>query len=240
MSAKEKNHQHQGFVVAVFLLLFLCRGGVLGADQFVWVPQQAAERAASILERGSIVRHFCEPCGDTTWREEEVSKVQTKESEWDDDSFEIILNGTAIDLAYTYIETDGGWLNLALMLDLDASDVSRKLDGEVYREEVGINDPCESPRSTHEALQCAQAEFDAADAELNRVYAEAMKILDEPRRSRLRDAQRAWLPYRDACAEFEASLFEGGTMAPVLRISEKADLTRKRTEELREIIELGE
>jgi len=224
-----------------FMVLSLALGvsGLVSADQYMWVPKVAADRAASMMERGTIVRHFCEPCGDTKWREEKVRDVRVEESEWHD-SFEIVLNGDGIDLAYTYIETDGGWRNLALMLDLDASGVSEVLDDLEHPEEIEAHDPCESPRNTNEALQCAQAELDAADAELNRVYGEVMQLLEEPRRSRLRQAQRAWLPFRDASAEFEASLFEGGTMAPVLRVSEKSYLTRKRTDELREILKLGE
>lgn len=80
---------------------------------------------------------------------------------------------------------------------------------------------------------CSRLEYEAADAELNRVWsdaiaaARAMGIGD-----RLLTAQRAWIPFRDAACEAEAALFDGGTMAPLIRNTCLTDLTRDRTEDL--------
>ena len=51
----------------------------------------------------------------------------------------------------------------------------------------------------------------------------------------LRDAQRAWIPYRDkACAAY-GYLARGGTLEPQLIYSCRADLTRSRVSELEEL-----
>ena len=57
---------------------------------------------------------------------------------------------------------------------------------------------CKSPTTTFETNQCAAAEYEVADAELNRVYKKVMAAGDEPFRKRLQAAQRAWLAFRDA------------------------------------------
>jgi len=55
----------------------------------------------------------------------------------------------------------------------------------------------------------AKAEFSAADAELNRIYGEAKQALDEWKFAKLKEEQKQWLEYRDACAVSDA-VFNGG------------------------------
>jgi len=59
------------------------------------------------------------------------------------------------------------------------------------------------------------------------------KELNAGPREKLRVAQNAWVRFRDANADFQASLAEGGTMAPLLRIGTLVEMTEARTEELR-------
>ncbi len=226
-------------------VLVLLAVGAASADQQAWVARADAEAAASILPPSGLIRHFCAPCGDTSWRDEQVVSVEVA-STGSGDYWEVLVNGNGIDLAYVYVETDGGWRNLARMLDLEVTGVPMQLPGTsnpfdtLLGEGESAKDPCANALTTAEMLDCARAEWQAADAELNRVYHEVMDTLAEPRRERLRVAQRAWIAYRDACAEFEAALFEGGSLAPVLHASELAARTRERIDELRGILELGE
>jgi uncharacterized protein YecT (DUF1311 family) len=83
---------------------------------------------------------------------------------------------------------------------------------------------------------CYSRAVTAADAELNRVYRDVSAHLDAGRRTKLRDAQRAWLRYRDAHCAFMASESEGGTLETVERLSCLADATRTRTRELRQAL----
>ncbi|HEX2060862.1 MAG TPA: lysozyme inhibitor LprI family protein [Thermoanaerobaculia bacterium] len=87
------------------------------------------------------------------------------------------------------------------------------------------------------------AEAKAADAELNAAYKAVQKTLDELSvddeetfaewKTRLRDAQRAWIAYRDAFATYYAERWKGTAPPEVLRREVITYLTRKRSAELR-------
>lgn len=94
--------------------------------------------------------------------------------------------------------------------------------------------PCEEALTTADMLVCAGRRFDEADRTLNQVYRELMEQLDDARRGQLRSAQRAWLQFRDAQARFAAGSMEGGSLAGVIELSEKAAVTEHRTGQLRE------
>jgi len=95
-------------------------------------------------------------------------------------------------------------------------------------------DSCESPQTQAEMNVCAAQELGRADARLNVVYQKLMKTLDAGRRVKLRAAQRAWLAYRDAQCDFEASASEGGTMQPLELSSCKSDVTKERIAQLQQ------
>ena len=57
------------------------------------------------------------------------------------------------------------------------------------------------------------------DKELNRIYSELLAALNEPDKNRLKEAQRAWIKFREAEVEWlwsEAIFGQGGTIAPVI------------------------
>jgi uncharacterized protein YecT (DUF1311 family) len=95
-------------------------------------------------------------------------------------------------------------------------------------------------QSQQEMNRQAAAEFQKADAELNKVYAQALAKLDDEGKAKLKAAQRAWIAFREAHAEFEADAMRGGSAAPLLRSGSLASTTRLRTKELKEFLkELG-
>lgn len=73
-----------------------------------------------------------------------------------------------------------------------------------------------------------------ADAALNAAYREARKELDEEATAFLRDAQRAWIAYRDAFAAYYIERWRGTAAEDVLRREIVTLLTRERTSELLE------
>lgn len=81
----------------------------------------------------------------------------------------------------------------------------------------------------------ARKDLDVADAELNSVYKEALATRSEKGVKALREAQRAWIIYRDATAEAYGTGEEGGSLETlmVLRCSEA--LTKNRTAELKKL-----
>ena len=72
------------------------------------------------------------------------------------------------------------------------------------------------PQSQPEMTAQSQADFDKADAQLNKLYKETLAGLDAVGKKKLIAAERAWLAYRDAEAEYEADSERGGSMAPMI------------------------
>jgi uncharacterized protein YecT (DUF1311 family) len=93
---------------------------------------------------------------------------------------------------------------------------------------------------------CAERDFEAADAGLNAMWKDAraaakaddaeqpddLKGADEA----LVAAQRGWLTYRDGQCKLAGFEARGGSMEPMLVSGCMADLTRRRTEELKEYV----
>jgi uncharacterized protein YecT (DUF1311 family) len=113
---------------------------------------------------------------------------------------------------------------------------------------VGMN-PCERGGTQAESSQCAWNDFKRADAALSvqfrRTLAEAAER-DQSNRDNpaarndnrpsysdaLREAQRAWIKFRDLHCTVEAYWGRGGTIEPMLRNFCLARVTRERTEQL--------
>lgn len=108
--------------VALFILIYaLCF-----ADQAAWISKDYADSAVKILSKAGTVRHYCEPCGDTGYRTEKVVKVRSGWVDYNDaDYYEVLINETPVDLAYVYILQQGRWTNLAMILKIEVSGVSR-------------------------------------------------------------------------------------------------------------------
>ncbi len=91
---------------------------------------------------------------------------------------------------------------------------------------------CNNATTTLAMQRCAAHEYQAADAELNWQYQQHKKILDKPAQQLLRDTQRAWITYRDQECQRQADSVRGGSMAPLLELGCKTQLTQQRTLEL--------
>ena len=103
----------------------------------------------------------------------------------------------------------------------------------VFSQKKRKTGPCANPQTQSEMNQCAGKDYQAADAVLNQVYPRLVAKLDNDEKAQLKEAQTAWLKYRDANCEFVADQFKGGTMRPMIYANCLADMTRKRTIELR-------
>ena len=78
-------------------------------------------------------------------------------------------------------------------------------------------------------LDCNQSEIEHQDARLNNAYKSAMKRLSVKDKTALRDAQRAWIKYRDKRVAATAG---DGTMLAVEQSSVFLEETARRAEEL--------
>ncbi len=101
---------------------------------------------------------------------------------------------------------------------------------------VEQNIQCNPAGNTVEMKQCAAEEYQAADKELNQAYQELRSQLDGERQQRLKEAQLAWIDFRDKTCSFEASSALGGTLEGLLYTSCLTAETEKRTAELQEMM----
>ena len=92
--------------------------------------------------------------------------------------------------------------------------------------------------TTLDMRENAWKEFKIADAELNKVFNELHSRLDDAiQKAKLRAAETAWLKYRDANANFESSLYEGGSIRPQIHTGCLTTMTQNRTKELQLILD---
>lgn len=78
----------------------------------------------------------------------------------------------------------------------------------------------------------AAAEAKAADDALNTRYQSMMASLSSGSRLRLREAQRAWIRFRDLECRLETGKAQGGSAYPMVQSGCLARLTRERTLQL--------
>lgn len=93
---------------------------------------------------------------------------------------------------------------------------------------------CEDKQTTLDISQCLIGELKKADAKLSRTYEHALKGLKPADAERLRNAQRAWIDYKDAHCKAEFELWDGGTGGQIALPQCKLTLTKRRTTEIRE------
>lgn len=113
----------------IFCLISLCLAllpSFAQADQAAYISKDKADIAANILRSTSAIRHYCQPCGDKQWTEESINSVKSEDTGYEN-YWQVLINGKGIDLAYVYLETDGGWQNMAIMLAIEVSDVAQIL-----------------------------------------------------------------------------------------------------------------
>jgi uncharacterized protein YecT (DUF1311 family) len=97
-------------------------------------------------------------------------------------------------------------------------------------------DPCANAQSQAEMNICAGKEYKAADIVLNQVYRQLVSKLDDEEKLQLKEAQTAWLKYRDSNCEFVADQYKGGSIRPTIHGLCLAEMTRNRTSELKQQI----
>jgi len=98
---------------------------------------------------------------------------------------------------------------------------------------------CEQAIATAELVACAEQEYQHIDRQLNRAYQALIGTLDGEGKRLLRQAQRAWIEFRDAECAWQADEARGGSLAGVLHPACLADLTHQRATELQRFRKRG-
>jgi uncharacterized protein YecT (DUF1311 family) len=108
---------------------------------------------------------------------------------------------------------------------------------------------CNNAQTQADMNQCAAEDYRTADAAMNAQWAETRAAMiawdkasppsdDTGAAKRLLASQRAWLAFRDTACDLEGYSVEGGSMQPLIISSCLAELTKRRTEELKSLVGL--
>jgi uncharacterized protein YecT (DUF1311 family) len=95
-----------------------------------------------------------------------------------------------------------------------------------------LNDPANA--STSGQTICEETAAKAYDYRMNRAYAGLLKVLPAEASSRLQNAQRTWLAFRDAEAKARSALYDTrrGTMYVPMQAASSASVVRDRAIEM--------
>jgi uncharacterized protein YecT (DUF1311 family) len=106
---------------------------------------------------------------------------------------------------------------------------------------------CAAPVTQLDMNICADRAWKLADEDLNLAYGMARSLMrqtdaalpegDRGAEVALRDAQRAWIAFRDAACRAEGYVWFGGSIRPLVVSTCLERMTRARTEELRVLAE---
>ena len=91
--------------------------------------------------------------------------------------------------------------------------------------------------TTVDMRECLNTRYQQVDEALNSLYQQLLSQLSKVRQTKLREAQRAWLRFRDKSAAFVASETEGGTMQPLAFLSALIAMTETRLAEFKDLLQ---
>jgi uncharacterized protein YecT (DUF1311 family) len=91
---------------------------------------------------------------------------------------------------------------------------------------------CGNLKTQLDMNQCAAAQFQEVDKELNKVYTAYRHRLDEFQKSQFRDVELAWVKYRDLSCAYQSSGVAGGSVHPLILQTCLAEKTRLRLNEI--------
>jgi uncharacterized protein YecT (DUF1311 family) len=97
-----------------------------------------------------------------------------------------------------------------------------------------ISDPC-IDKDTATAVACQERETRIWDELLNRAFQEARAHLDSAAGGALKDAQHAWIAFRDAKCTVSGKVYGDGTMATIMVADCKRTETGRRAIEMQAI-----
>ena len=119
------------------------------------------------------------------------------------------------------------WLPLTILAQNNA-------DENLHPIEVKMNNCIDKNPSTHGVTGCLDTAYTEWDAELNKFYKLLTGIVDPTQKNALRDAERAWLAYRDKEFALLELLYKSkeGTMFQPMLMYDKVTVVKKRALEL--------
>jgi hypothetical protein len=117
-------------ILTITLFLFgLSVLQIAHADQCAYINKKEVNKALALLKIESKYIEFCEPCGDKDFRQFQQKNLNTidtlKVDKVDEKQWEISLNGSPIDLAYTYLkQNDQKFWNVSKLSGCESDSVT--------------------------------------------------------------------------------------------------------------------
>ena len=106
--------------------------------------------------------------------------------------------------------------------------------------------PCDNAKTTLEMRQCADKQYKKGNGELNQLYQKIMIKLDEKikvskntliLKSKIIEAQRSWIVFRDKSCEVDRFMYQGGSFEPVALLNCLSGTTWLRVTDLKGLLE---
>jgi uncharacterized protein YecT (DUF1311 family) len=88
----------------------------------------------------------------------------------------------------------------------------------------------------YEEIDCASSAYIAANKQLNEVYKALLGKLNDGEKRKLRDAQKAWILYKEKSEEFAFVIEGDGVDGRLVVVNQSERLTRSRITKLRQWI----
>jgi hypothetical protein len=112
--------------ILIISLLVLGTWQTVHADQCAYIDQDETNNALDFLKIGTKYVVFCELCDDVDFYAQDIKTIRTLHvDKVDDKQWEISLNKSAIDLAYTFVkQEDGSFGNLSKLAECESDGVS--------------------------------------------------------------------------------------------------------------------
>ncbi|MDR3163378.1 MAG: hypothetical protein LBT81_05945 [Helicobacteraceae bacterium] len=107
---------------AALLLLGLAYGSAT-ADRANYLLDETLRETLTMLGSEDEIAYLCELCGEKNRFLSELTLLMSQEST--PHVQYIAVNGAGIDLAHTFVKRGEKWYNLAILRDLDVSDLSK-------------------------------------------------------------------------------------------------------------------
>lgn len=99
---------------------------------------------------------------------------------------------------------------------------------------------CEDPINQTQLNICSVRDYQTLDAQLNATYNTYRKMLEPKQKEALKQAELAWIKYRDLVCDYEADQYAGGSMSGLVYNSCLKRITTARLVDLKRYLEEAE
>lgn len=119
-----RTHPRPNFIFLSLCLTFGLSSAAL-ADQCSYITKEQSIKAIARLNLGQTIYQYCEPCGDKIPTSVSIKELSATTTGYED-YWEVKVNGSNIDLAYTFIDAgiNNQKINLAAAVGCPATNVS--------------------------------------------------------------------------------------------------------------------